>query len=151
MAEKVAVVIGSQNDMVYLDGLKEIFDKFGITYEIFTLSAHRSLDKTIEFAENAETNGFEVIIACAGMSAHLPGVIAAKTILPVIGVPLPTSEIKGVDALLSIAQMPSGVPVATMSIGKTGVKNSAILAISILARKNPQLHKKLKEFKESLK
>lgn len=151
MAKKIAIVAGSKTDLPYLEGAKEILKKFKIDYELFVLSAHRNIDKTIEFSETAESKGFEVIIACAGMAAHLPGVIAAKTILPVIGVPLPTSEIKGIDALLSIVQMPSGVPVATMSIGKSGVKNSALFAISILARKNVDLKKKLIKFKKSLK
>ncbi len=114
------------------------------------MSAHRSLDRTMEFAEKAEAEGFGAIIACAGMAAHLPGVIAAKTILPVIGVPLPTSDIKGMDALLAIVQMPSGVPVATMAIGKSGVKNGAILAAEILSLNDEGLKKKLKEYKLSL-
>ena len=151
MAEKVALVIGSKNDLPYLDGAKEILDHFGIVYEIKVLSAHRSLDETMAFAETAESDGFEVIVACAGMAAHLPGVIAAKTILPVIGVPLPTSDIQGIDALMSIVQMPSGVPVATMAIGKAGVKNGAILAASILSRKDPALREKFIAFKKSLK
>ena len=151
MEEKIAIVVGSKTDIPYLNGAKTILDEFKVNYEIFILSAHRNIDKTIEFSETAESKGFEVIIACAGMAAHLPGVISAKTILPVIGVPLPTSEIRGIDALLSIVQMPSGVPVATMAIGKSGVKNAALLAISILARKNTGLKKKLIKFKKSLK
>ena len=151
MGEKVAIVTGSPNDLPYLDGAKEMLEKFGIAYEVFTLSAHRNLDETVKFAAAAEENGFDAIIACAGMAAHLPGVIAAKTILPVIGVPLPTSEIKGMDSLLAIVQMPSGVPVATMAIGKAGVKNAAIFAAAILARKSPALREKLAAFKETLK
>ena len=151
MAEKVAVIVGSRNDLEFIEGAKELLVKFGIEHEVHAMSAHRSLDKTMEFAETAEENGFEVIIACAGMAAHLPGVIAAKTILPVIGVPLPTSDIRGMDSLLAIVQMPSGVPVATMAIGKAGVKNAAILAAEILARKNPAVRERLKAYKESLK
>ncbi|HDD64488.1 MAG TPA: 5-(carboxyamino)imidazole ribonucleotide mutase [Firmicutes bacterium] len=149
--EKVAIVVGSEKDLEYIEGAKKILEDFGVEYEVFVLSAHRTLDDTIEFAENAEKSGFEVIIACAGMAAHLPGVIAAKTLLPVIGVPLPSSEIKGVDALLSIVQMPTGVPVATMAIGKAGVKNAALLAIQIIARNNNEIKEKLRKFKENLK
>ena len=150
MDKKIAVVVGSKNDLPYLDGAKEILERFGIPYEVMVMSAHRSLDRTMEFAEKAEAEGFGAIIACAGMAAHLPGVIAAKTILPVIGVPLPTSDIKGMDALLAIVQMPSSVPVATMAIGKSGVKNGAILAAEILSLNDEGLKKKLKEYKLSL-
>ena len=147
----VVIAFGSQNDLVFAEAAKEILEKFGVPYSIEVMSAHRSLDKTIEFAETAEEKGIRVIIACAGMSAHLPGVIAAKTILPVIGVPLPTSEIKGVDSLYSMVQMPGGVPVGTMAIGKAGVKNAAIFAIEIISLSDDNLKKKLKEFKNSLK
>jgi len=150
MGKKIAVVTGSKNDMEYLEGAREILDNFGVEYEVTVMSAHRTLDKTMEFAQNAENKGFGVIIACAGMAAHLPGVIAAKTILPVIGVPLPTSDIKGMDALLAIVQMPAGVPVATMAIGKAGVKNAAILAVQILSAADESLKGKLKEYKVSL-
>ncbi|MCM8764304.1 MAG: 5-(carboxyamino)imidazole ribonucleotide mutase [Candidatus Omnitrophica bacterium] len=148
---KVALIVGSQNDLVFLDGAKEVLEIFGITYSIEVISAHRSLDRTIAFAESAKASGIKVIIACAGMAAHLPGVIAAKTTLPVLGVPLPTSEIKGIDSLYSMVQMPSGVPVGTMAIGKAGVKNAAIFAIEILALGDEALHNKLVEFKNSLK
>ncbi|HXK45749.1 MAG TPA: 5-(carboxyamino)imidazole ribonucleotide mutase [bacterium] len=148
---KVAVIVGSQNDLPFLDGAKEILDKFGVPYIVEVMSAHRSLDKTVEFSESARAKGIQIIIACAGMAAHLPGVIAAKTTLPVIGVPLPTSEIKGIDALYSMVQMPSGVPVGTMAIGKSGVKNAAIFAIEILALNDSTLYEKLKEYNDSLK
>ncbi|HNS32051.1 MAG TPA: 5-(carboxyamino)imidazole ribonucleotide mutase [bacterium] len=150
MEKKIAIVVGSKNDTGYIEGAKEILDKFGVPYDVMVMSAHRSLDKTMEFAQNAEADNFAVIIACAGMAAHLPGVIAAKTLLPVIGVPLPTSDIKGIDALLAIVQMPSGVPVATMAIGKAGVKNAAILALQILSLDNEVLKEKLREYKLSL-
>lgn len=148
---KVAIIVGSKNDISYLDGAKEILENFGIPYDIKVLSAHRSLDETMGFAQNAEEQGYAVIIACAGMAAHLPGVIAAKTILPVIGVPLPTSEIKGIDSLMSIVQMPSGVPVATMAIGKSGIKNAAIFAASILALTKTDIQEKILQFKKNLK
>lgn len=150
MTKKIAVIVGSKNDIEYLEGAKEILDGFGVAYEVMVMSAHRTLDKTMEFAQSAEEKGFAVIIACAGMAAHLPGVIAAKTLLPVIGVPLPTSDIRGIDALLAIVQMPSGVPVATMAIGKAGVKNAAVLAVQIIAGGDADLKEKLKEYKQSL-
>lgn len=150
MEKKVAVLLGSKNDMDYIEGAKELLERFKIPYEVLVMSAHRSIDKVVEFSKDAEKNGFGVIIACAGMAAHLPGVIAAKTLLPVIGVPLPTSDIRGMDALLAIVQMPSGVPVATMAIGKSGVKNAAILSAQILALNDGNLRARLKEYKESL-
>jgi len=150
MGKKVAVLLGSKSDMDYIEGAKELLEKFEIPHEVLVMSAHRTLDKVMEFSKTAEENGFGVIIACAGMAAHLPGVIAAKTSLPVIGVPLPTSDIKGIDALLAIVQMPSGVPVATMAIGKAGVKNAAILSAQILALGDAELKRRLKQFKESL-
>ena len=113
-------------------------------------SAEEVTDRVIAFASSAEQNGFDVIIAVAGMAAHLPGVIAAKTVLPVIGVPLPTSEIRGVDSLLAIVQMPGGIPVATMAIGKAGVKNAALLAVEILARNDEALLEKLREYRKNL-
>lgn len=148
--KKVAVLLGSKSDMDYIGGAKELLEQFAIPYEVMVMSAHRTLDKVVEFSATAEEKGFGVIIACAGMAAHLPGVIAAKTFLPVIGVPLPTSDIKGIDALLAIVQMPSGVPVATMAIGKSGVKNAAILSAQILALNDEKLRTKLKKYKNSL-
>ena len=148
--KKVAVLLGSKNDMDYIEGAKEMLERFKIPYEVLVMSAHRTIDKVVEFSKGAEENGFGVIIACAGMAAHLPGVIAAKTLLPVIGVPLPTSDIRGMDALLAIVQMPSGVPVATMAIGKSGVKNAAILSAQILSLNDEKLRARLKEYKESL-
>ncbi|MCM8762389.1 MAG: 5-(carboxyamino)imidazole ribonucleotide mutase [Candidatus Omnitrophica bacterium] len=150
MVKKVAIIIGSRNDMEYIEGAKEILNEFGIAYDVLVLSAHRTLDKVVEFSQKAEENGFGVIIACAGMAAHLPGVIAAKTHLPVIGVPLPTSDIRGIDALLAIVQMPSGVPVATMAIGRAGVKNAAVLSAQILALEDEGIREKVKKYKESL-
>ena len=151
MGKKIAVVVGSKSDFPYIEGAKDILKEFEIEYEVFCLSAHRNIDGTMAFAQTAEENGFEVIIACAGMAAHLPGVIAAKTLLPVIGVPLPASDINGIDALLSIVQMPAGIPVATMAIGKSGVKNAVLFGIGILARQDISLKEKLKKYRESLK
>ncbi|HOJ40259.1 MAG TPA: 5-(carboxyamino)imidazole ribonucleotide mutase [bacterium] len=151
MEEKVAIVVGSKHDLDFLEGAREILSSFGVAYDVLTLSAHRNLDATTAFAAEAESKGYGVIIACAGMAAHLPGVIAAKTLLPVIGVPLPTSDIQGMDALLAIVQMPAGVPVATMAIGRAGVKNAALLATAILARKYPRLRQALQEYREKIK
>ncbi len=150
MEKKVAVLLGSKSDMDYIEGAKELLEQFKIPYEVLVMSAHRTLDRVVEFSETAEEKGFGVIIACAGMAAHLPGVIAAKTLLPVIGVPLPTSDIKGMDALLAIVQMPSGVPVATMAIGKSGVRNAAILSAQILSLNDEALRARLKKYKDGL-
>jgi phosphoribosylaminoimidazole carboxylase PurE protein len=120
---------------------------FGVEYEKMVLSAHRNPIETIEFARNAEERGFKVIIAGAGMAAHLPGVIAANTTLPVIGVPIPSSELNGVDSLYSIVQMPPGIPVATVAIGKSGAVNAAVLAVQMLALQDENLKKKLEEFR----
>jgi len=147
---KVAIITGSNHDLPFLEGATSTLDSFDVPYVVEVMSAHRSLDRVIAFASSAEQNGFDVIIAVAGMAAHLPGVIAAKTVLPVIGVPLPTSEIRGVDSLLAIVQMPGGIPVATMAIGKAGVKNAALLAVEILARNDEALLEKLREYRKNL-
>jgi len=148
--KKVAIVLGSKNDMEYIEGAKEVFEKFEIPYEVKILSAHRTPEETAKFAKYAEEE-FDVIIAAAGYAAHLPGVIAAYTLLPVIGVPIPSSDLKGVDSLLSIVQMPSGIPVATVTIGKAGAKNAAYLAIEIMALKYPKLRELLKQEREKMK
>lgn len=139
--------MGSKSDEEIMQSCEKYLQYFGIDYEKKILSAHRNPIKTIEFARNAHLNGFKVIIAAAGMAAHLPGVIAANTTLPVIGVPLPSSELNGVDALYSIVQMPAGIPVATVAIGKPGAINSAVLAVQILALEDEELKKKLEEFR----
>jgi 5-(carboxyamino)imidazole ribonucleotide mutase len=126
--------------------MQQILKKFGIDYDFHISSAHRNPEKTVQLAKNAEAEGVQVIIAAAGMAAHLPGVIASHTILPVIGVPLVSGNLGGMDALLSIVQMPTGVPVASVAIG--GVKNAALLAIQILALHNPELKEKLRIYKE---
>jgi 5-(carboxyamino)imidazole ribonucleotide mutase len=148
--KKVAIVLGSKSDLEYIDGAKEIFEKFEVPYEIKILSAHRTPEETAKFAKYAEEE-FEVIIAAAGYAAHLPGIIAAYTTLPVIGVPIPSSDLKGLDSLLSIVQMPSGIPVATVTIGKAGAKNAAYLAIEIMALKYPKLKELLKQEREKIK
>jgi 5-(carboxyamino)imidazole ribonucleotide mutase len=143
--EKVAILMGSASDQPVLESCKKYLAAFGITYQEHILSAHRNPDAVAEFAKNAESTGFGVIIAAAGMAAHLPGVIASHTVLPVIGVPIASGALNGFDALLSIVQMPPGVPVATVAVG--GAVNAAVLAVEILAMKYPELRERLREFK----
>jgi 5-(carboxyamino)imidazole ribonucleotide mutase len=145
---KVAMLLGSRSDKGTMQECVKYLDWFGIDYEIKVLSAHRNPGATSEFAEAAEKRGIELIIAAAGMAAHLPGVVAAHTTLPVIGVPLASSELRGVDALYSIVQMPAGVPVATVTIGAAGAKNAAVLAAEILALRHTTMKKRLQEFRK---
>ena len=133
---KVAIVMGSQSDMPVMENCIKHLDFFGIEHEVFILSAHRTPDETSEFAKNAEANGFAVIIAAAGMAAHLPGVIAAMTSLPVIGVPI-NASLDGMDSLLAIVQMPPGIPVAT--VGINGAQNAGILAAQLVADKGVEV------------
>lgn len=146
-ALKVAVVMGSKSDSDTMKNCTDVLDYFGISHEVFILSAHRTPDLTAKMARSAKENGFGVIIAAAGMAAHLPGVLAAYTTVPVIGVPLAASDLNGVDALYSIVQMPKGVPVAAMAIGTAGAVNAAILAAQILALQEPEIADKLVNFK----
>ena len=145
--QKVAIVMGSKSDETTMAGCEEMLTYFNIDFETYILSAHRTPDQTAKFAKEAANEGFAVVIAAAGMAAHLPGVIASHTILPVIGVPLASSALGGVDALYSIVQMPKGVPVATMAVGKAGAGNAAIFAAQILASHQPEIAKKLRIFK----
>jgi len=138
---KVGIVMGSKTDRDIVKPAIDVLEQLGIDYELSIISAHRNPEKLREYGLKAEEQGFEVIIAAAGGAAHLPGILASWTTVPVIGVPLPTSELKGVDALLSIAQMPAGVPVACVGIGTSGAKNAALLAAQILGIK----HKEVKE------
>lgn len=144
----VAVVMGSSSDQPIMAECTRHLEYFGIPFQGFILSAHRTPDETAQFAKQARDKGIEIIIAGAGMAAHLPGVIAAHTTVPVIGVPLAGSDLNGVDALYSIVQMPSGVPVATMAIGKAGAINAAVLAAEILGISDKNVHQKLNEFKK---
>jgi len=146
--KKVAIVIGSISDENIMKNALGVLKEFGVEYEINVLSSHRMPDKTREFARSAKDKGIEVIIAGAGKAAHLPGVIASYTTIPVIGIPVRTPDLGGIDSLFSIVQMPSGVPVACVSID--GAVNAAILAIQILALKYEDLAKKLKEYKDRL-
>ena len=146
----VAVVMGSDSDMEVMQNCIEQLGYFGIEPVVRIISAHRTPQVAVEFAQNAVENGIKVIIAAAGMAAHLAGALAAKTTLPVIGVPLVSSSgLEGIDALLSTLQMPPGAPVATVAIGKAGAKNAAILAVQILALSDKSLAEKLEDFKKS--
>ncbi|MCJ7727764.1 MAG: 5-(carboxyamino)imidazole ribonucleotide mutase [Candidatus Hydromicrobium sp.] len=146
--KKVAIVMGSVSDETVMKKASDVLKEFGVDYEINVLSAHRMPNKTREFAKSVKDKGIEVIIAGAGEAAHLPGVIASYTTVPVIGVPIKASDLGGLDSLLSIVQMPSGVPVACMSID--GAKNAALLAIQILALKYDDLAEKLEKYKAKL-
>lgn len=146
----VGIVMGSDSDLETMQETTKTLGKFGISYEVNIISAHRTPQKAHEYASSAEDRGLEVIIAAAGGSAHLAGVMAAWTVLPVIGVPMQTQLSGGLDSLLSTVQMPSGVPVACVATGKAGAKNSALLAAQILGVKYPDIRKKLKIFKEQM-
>jgi 5-(carboxyamino)imidazole ribonucleotide mutase len=143
----VAVVMGSKSDWEAMRQSSEVLTTFGVAHESRVMSAHRSPALTTEFATQAEARGFEVIIAGAGGAAHLAGVIAAHTILPVLGVPMESQSLKGLDSLLSTVQMPPGVPVGTLGIGAQGARNAALLAIAILAGKRPELREKLRQYR----
>ncbi|WP_371370367.1 5-(carboxyamino)imidazole ribonucleotide mutase [Pseudomonas sp. QL9] len=147
MSVLVGVIMGSKSDWSTLSHTADMLDKLGIPYEVKVVSAHRTPDLLFQYAEEAEGRGIEVIIAGAGGAAHLPGMCAAKTHLPVLGVPVQSSMLSGVDSLLSIVQMPAGIPVATLAIGKAGATNAALLAASILGGKYPKYHVALKEFR----
>jgi len=147
---KVGILMGSDSDLEVMREAEKRLDEFGVLYETRILSAHRSPAKTLEYASSALERGIEVIIVGAGAAAHLAGAVAANTTLPVIGVPIDSSSLKGLDALLSTVQMPAGVPVATMAIGKAGAVNAGIFAVEILARKDARLSAKLAQFKKEL-
>jgi phosphoribosylaminoimidazole carboxylase PurE protein len=150
MKPKVAVVLGSDSDFPAIQDMLKILNEFEIPYEVTISSAHRSPDRTHRYAVTLEERGIQVVVACAGAAAHLAGVIASHTILPVIGVPMDSSALQGLDALLSTSMMPAGIPVATMGIGKTGASNAAVLSAQILARGDAQLAQRLKEYKKKL-
>ena len=147
---RVAVVMGSKSDAETLKPTLEVLDKLGIDCEVLVISAHRNPEKTRQFGLAARSRGIEVIIAAAGGAAHLPGVLAGWTTLPVIGVPLATSELKGVDALYSIVQMPAGIPVAGVAIGTAGAKNAAYLAAEILGLKYDEIRKAYEKYRNDL-
>ena len=147
---QVAIVIGSPSDESYLEDARALLTEFGVEYEFRAVSAHRNPDATREFATTARDRGVEVIIAAAGMAAHLPGVVASLTTLPVIGVPLPGSELRGLDSLYAIVQMPAGVPVACMAVGSHGARNAALFAVQILSLQDKRLRDAFAEYKANL-
>jgi len=148
--KKVLILMGSDSDLKVMEEAVKALDEFGIASEVHIASAHRTPDRVHDLARNARANGFGVVIAGAGMSAHLGGVAAANTTLPVIGVPLAAGALQGVDALLSISQMPRGIPVATVTVGSAGAYNAGLLAAAILAVDDAALAEKLDEFREGL-
>jgi 5-(carboxyamino)imidazole ribonucleotide mutase len=145
----VGVIMGSKSDLEHLQPAIDVLTEFGVAHEAQIVSAHRTPDWMFEYAQSAEERGIEVIIAAAGGAAHLPGMVAAKTVLPVLGVPMPATILNGVDSLVSIVQMPKGVPVGTLAIGKPGAANAALLAISIVSATRPELRKKLREWRDA--
>jgi 5-(carboxyamino)imidazole ribonucleotide mutase len=146
----VSIVMGSQSDLDTLKEAAAVLKEFGVPHEVRVISAHRTPEVAREYALSASARGLKVIIAGAGKAAHLAGVIASMTVLPVIGVPMTTSDLGGLDSLLSMVQMPGGIPVATVAIGKTGAKNAALLAITILALANDDLHAQLVAYRERM-
>ena len=147
---KVAVIMGSDSDLPVMESAMEVLKEFGLSYETHVLSAHRSPEATREFAAKAEERGLKVLIAGAGGAAHLAGVLASLTSLPVIGVPMPSKLMGGMDSLLSTVQMPRGVPVATMAVGKAGPANAALLAVQILALSDDALRQALREYRSRM-
>lgn len=144
----VAVIMGSKTDWETMRHAAETLALFGVPYEARVLSAHRTPEATAKYAASAEERGIEVLIAAAGGAAHLAGVVAAHTVLPVLGVPIESASLQGLDSLLSTVQMPAGIPVGTLAIGKAGATNAALLAIAILAGRRPELREKLRAYRE---
>ncbi len=147
----VAIITGSDTDLKTMQGTINTLEKSEIPFQVSVLSAHRCTEELLKYIKEIEVKGYEVIIAAAGKAAHLPGVIAANTSIPVIGVPIQTSDLGGIDSLLSMVQMPKDVPVATVAIGATGAVNAAILAIRILGNKYPVYRRKADEYRERIK
>ncbi len=150
MMPKVAIVMGSKSDSRIMEAAGKVLEQFNIGFETFVISAHRTPEKARQFGLSAQQNGFEVIIAAAGYAAHLPGVLAGWTVLPVIGVPLASSDLEGVDSLYAIVQMPAGIPVATVTIGEAGAKNAAYLAAEILGLKYPEISQACQRYRSEL-
>ena len=146
----VGVVMGSKTDAEIMQSAIDVLTAMGIEHEVSIISAHRTPDKAKQYAESARGRGIEVIIAGAGMAAHLPGVLASWTTLPIIGIPMASGELKGVDALYSIVQMPAGIPVACMAIGSAGAKNAAYLAAEILGLKHEKIRRAYEEYRRGL-
>ncbi len=147
---KVGIIMGSDSDWPKINKAAAALDEFGVPYEVRVMSAHRTPGTVAEYASTAIERGLQVIIAAAGGAAHLAGVVAAHTTLPVIGLPVPTPDLGGLDSLLSVAQMPGDVPVATMAVGMGGPRNSGLFAVQIMATADPELREKLEQFKKDL-
>ncbi|WP_420641309.1 5-(carboxyamino)imidazole ribonucleotide mutase [Candidatus Leptofilum sp.] len=145
----VGIIMGSTSDWETMRHAVETLEQFGVPHEAEVVSAHRTPGKMTEYAQSAEARGLQVIIAGAGGAAHLPGMVAAQTVLPVLGVPVQSRALNGLDSLLSIVQMPGGVPVGTLAIGKAGAKNAALLAIAILGNQHPEFRQKLHQFRQT--
>jgi 5-(carboxyamino)imidazole ribonucleotide mutase len=145
----VGIIMGSRSDMETMSGAADTLRELGVPFEMRVVSAHRTPDWLFEYASGAESRGLEVIVAGAGGAAHLPGMCASKTVLPVLGVPVQSRMLSGVDSLLSIVQMPAGVPVGTLAIGRAGAVNAALLAASILGNKHPEFRARLHTFREA--
>ena len=148
---KIGIIMGSNSDWPVMEHAARVLREFGIDYEARVVSAHRTPDLMFEYAQTARERGIQAIIAGAGGAAHLPGMVAAKTTVPVLGVPVPSKYLRGEDSLLSIVQMPKGIPVATFAIGEAGAANAALFAVSLLANHNPALAEKLVQFRETQK
>ena len=146
----VAVLMGSDSDLPIVNEVFKIFDDFGVNYTKSVLSAHRTPHQVIELIKNSESNGCKLFIAAAGMAAHLAGAVAAHSLKPVIGIPIESGGLGGLDSLLSTAQMPPGIPVATVAVGKAGAKNSAILAVQMLAISNSDLAQKMSDYRKNM-
>jgi 5-(carboxyamino)imidazole ribonucleotide mutase len=148
MTPLAGIIMGSKSDWETMRHAAETLAQFGVPHETKIVSAHRTPQWMVEYAESAERRGLQVIIAGAGGAAHLPGMVAANTLLPVLGVPVESHYLKGMDSLLSIVQMPGGIPVGTLAIGKSGAQNAALLAVAILSNHDPELREKLRRFRE---
>jgi 5-(carboxyamino)imidazole ribonucleotide mutase len=148
MQPLVGIIMGSKSDWETMRHAKEMLDRFGVPHEAKIVSAHRTPAWMVEYASSAVERGLQIIIAGAGGAAHLPGMTAANTLLPVLGVPVESKALQGMDSLLSIVQMPGGIPVGTLAIGKSGAQNAALLAVAILANHDPALREKLRVFRE---
>ncbi|WP_038314952.1 5-(carboxyamino)imidazole ribonucleotide mutase [Kingella kingae] len=144
---KVGIIMGSNSDWNVMENAAKILEQFGVAYEAKVVSAHRTPDLMFEYAKSAQSRGLQAIIAGAGGAAHLPGMVASQTTLPVLGVPVPSKYLRGEDSLLSIVQMPKGVPVATFAIGEAGAANAALFAVSLLANQDAELAQKLANFR----
>ena len=147
MQPLVGIIMGSKSDWETMRHAAEMLDRFGVPHESKVVSAHRTPEWMVQYAASAESRGLQVIIAGAGGAAHLPGMVAANTLLPVLGVPVESQALKGMDSLLSIVQMPGGVPVGTLAIGRSGAQNAALLAVAMLANQDPSLREKLRAFR----